>query len=99
MTHLTGFTGRYNRGRTYFGPLSENDQDYGLLLPAVADAFVSALSLMRTLMSDVGWEHVVVSRFFNRVRRAEGVATPVVGYRYYDLVLDTQRRRQRGRGS
>jgi hypothetical protein len=99
VTHLTGFTGRYNRGRTYFGPLSENDQDYGLLLPAVADAFVSALSSMRTLMSDVGWEHVVVSRFFNRVRRAEGVATPVVGYRYYDLVLDTQRRRQRGRGS
>jgi hypothetical protein len=99
VTHLTGLTGRYNRGRTYFGPLSENDQDYGLLLPAVANAFVAALGSMRTLMGDVGWEHVVVSRFFNRVRRAQGVTIPVIGYRYYDLVIDTQRRRQRGRGS
>jgi hypothetical protein len=49
-------------------------------------------------MAAQGWEHVVVSRVFNKVRRAEGVTIPVVGYRYYDLVLDTQRSRQRGRG-
>jgi hypothetical protein len=50
-------------------------------------------------MANQGWEHVVVSRVFNRVRRTEGVATPVIGYRYYDLVLDTQRSRKRGQGS
>jgi len=99
VTHLTGLTGRYNRGRTYFGPLSENDQNFNLLNASVANAFVGALNTVRSQMANQGWEHVVVSRFFNKVRRAEGVATPVIGYRYYDLVLDTQRSRQRGRGS
>ena len=99
VTHLTGLTGRYNRGRTYFGPLSENDQNYNILAVPVANAFVASLNSIRSLMANQGWEHVVVSRFFNKIRRAEGVATPVLGYRYYDLVLDTQRSRKRGRGS
>jgi len=99
VTHLTGLTGRYNRGRTYFGPLSENDQNNNLISQGVANAFVASLNSIRSLMANQGWEHVVVSRFFNKVRRAEGVATPVLGYRYYDLVLDTQRSRKRGRGS
>ena len=99
VTHLTGLTGRYNRGRTYFGPLSENDQNYNLISQGVANAFVGSLNTIRSQMAAQGWEHVVVSRVFNKVRRTEGVATPVIGYRYYDLVLDTQRSRQRGRGS
>jgi hypothetical protein len=99
VTHLTGFTGRYNRGRTFFGPLSENDQNNGILAAAVANAFVASLNTIRSQMAAQGWEHVVVSRFFNRARRTEGVATPVIGYRYYDLVLDTQRSRKRGQGS
>jgi len=98
VTHLTGFTGRANRGRTYFGPLSENDQNFGLLSVPVANAFVSALGSIRLLMADQNWEHVVVSRYLNRVRRVQATTVPVIGYRYYDLVLDTQRRRQRGRG-
>jgi hypothetical protein len=99
VTHLTGLTGRANRGRTYFGPLSENDQNFGILSGPVADAFVACLNSIRSLMAAQGWEHVVVSRVFNRVRRDEGVTIPVIGYRYYDVVLDTQRRRQRGRGT
>ena len=99
VTHLTGLTGRYNRGRTYFGPLSEDDQNYNILAVGVANAFVAALNTVRSQMAAQGWEHVVVSRVFNRARRAEGVATPVIGYRYYDLVLDTQRSRKRGQGS
>jgi hypothetical protein len=96
---LTGLTGRYNRGRTYFGPLSENDQNNNILAGPVANAFVASLNTIRSQMANQGWEHVVVSRYFNKVRRAEGVATPVIGYRYYDVVLDTQRSRKRGRGS
>ena len=99
VTHLTGLTGRYNRGRTYFGPLSENDQNFGILAVGVANAFVASLNSIRSQMANQGWEHVVVSRVFNRARRTEGVATTVIGYRYYDLVLDTQRSRQRGRGT
>jgi len=98
VTHLTGLTGRANRGRTYFGPLSEADQQYSLLNAPVANSFVASLNSIRTLMAAQGWEHVVVSRFLNRVRRTQAATIPVIGYRYYDLVLDTQRRRQRGRG-
>jgi len=98
VTHLTGFTGRANRGRTYFGPLSEMDQANGIVITALADVLVGALNVLRQEMAAQGWEHVVVSRYLNRVRRPTAVATPVTGYRYYDRVLDTQRRRQRGRG-
>jgi hypothetical protein len=99
VTHLTGLTGRANRGRTYFGPLSENDQTYGLLSNAVANAFVGALNSIRIVMAAQGWEHVVVSRFLNKVKRAQGATIPIIGYRYYDRVLDTQRSRRRGQGS
>ena len=98
VTHLTGLTGRANRGRTYFGPLSENDQAYSLLNQPIANAFVASLNSIRSLMAAQGWEHVVVSRFLDKVKRAQAATIPVIGYRYYDLVLDTQRRRQRGRG-
>jgi len=98
VTHLTGLTGRANRGRTYFGPLSENDQAFGLLSQPVANAFVASLNSIRDLMGAQGWQHVVVSRYLNRVRRATAATVPIIGYRYYDLVLDTQRRRQLGRG-
>jgi hypothetical protein len=99
ITHLTGLTGRANRGRTYFGPLSEQDQTYGLLSNAVANAFVGALNSIRTVMAAQGWEHVVVSRYLNKVKRAQGTTIPIIGYRYYDRVLDTQRSRRRGQGS
>ncbi|EFW91792.1 hypothetical protein ZOD2009_12352, partial [Haladaptatus paucihalophilus DX253] len=99
VTHLSGLTGRANRGRTYFGPLSENDQNNNLINQSVANAFVGALNTIRSQMAAQGWEHVIVSRYLNKQRRAEGVATPVIGYRYYDLVLDTQRSRKRGQGS
>jgi len=99
VTHVSGLTGRANRGRTYFGPLSEADQAGGLLATPVANAFVAALNSMRNLMNSEGWEHVIVSRFLNRQRRAQGVAIPVISYRYYDRVLDTQRSRRRGTGS
>jgi hypothetical protein len=99
VTHLTGLTGRTNRGRTYFGPLSEQDQAYGLLSSGVANALVSALNSIRTVMAAQGWEHVVVSRYLNKVKRAQGVTIPIIGYRYYDRVLDTQRSRRRGQGS
>lgn len=99
VTHLTGLTGRANRGRTYFGPLSEADQGAGILNQPVANAFVGAMNTVRTQMAAQDWQHVVVSRFLNGVRRTTAATVPIIGYRYYDLVIDTQRRRQLGRGS
>lgn len=99
VTHLTGFTGRSNRGRTYFGVLSEADVSGGFIAVARANGLRSGLESVRNIMSNLGWFHVVVSRVRNRVRLQEAITTEVIGYKYTDLIVDTQRRRAVGRGS
>jgi hypothetical protein len=54
---------------------------------------------VRTVMANAGWTHVVVSRVRNKTRLPVAVTVPVIGYKYTDRVVDTQRRRQVGRGS
>jgi len=99
ITHLTGLVGRSNRGRTYFGPLAEQDTVGDLLSAARADGFRNGLIAVRNVMSNAGWQHVVVSRVRNKVRLPVAVTVPVIGYRYTDRVIDTQRRRKLGVGS
>jgi len=41
----------------------------------------------------------VVSRVRNKVRLPVAVTVDVIGYKYTDQIVDTQRRRQVGRGS
>jgi hypothetical protein len=99
VTHLTGFTGRANRGRTYFGVLAESDVTGGFITQARANGLRDGLASVRNIMNTIGWTHVVVSRVRNRVRLPEAVTVEVIGYKYTDLIVDTQRRRQVGRGS
>jgi hypothetical protein len=99
VTHLTGLVGRYNRGRTYFGYLSEIDVGSGLISVARANGLRDGLGSVRNIMSNSGWTHVVVSRVRNRVRLPTAVTVDVIGYKYTDLLVDTQRRRVLGRGS
>jgi hypothetical protein len=99
VTHLTGLVGRSNRGRTFFGYISEEDSISGQLPAVRANALRNGLVSIRTVMSNAGWTHVVVSRVRNRVRLPVAVTVPVIGYKYTDLILDTQRRRRLGRGS
>jgi len=99
VTHLTGLTGRSNRGRTYFGVLAESDVSGGFITQARANALRDGLVSVRNNMSSIGWTHVVVSRVRNGRRLPEAITTEVIGYKYTDLVVDTQRRRQVGRGS
>jgi len=99
VTHLTGLVGRSNRGRTYFGPLAEQDTVGDLLVAARADAFRNGLGSVRNIMSNAGWTHVVVSRVRNKTRLSTAITVPVIGYRYTDRVIDTQRRRKLGVGS
>jgi hypothetical protein len=99
VTHLTGLVGRSNRGRTFFGLLSELDSVNGLLAVARANALRDALNSMRNIMFNAGWTHVVVSRVRNKTRLPVAVTVPVIGYRYKDLIVDTQRRRRLGQGS
>ena len=99
VTHLTGLVGRSNRGRTYFGPLAASDVIADLLVPGRADGFRNALVGIRNVMSNAGWQHVVVSRVRNKARLPVAITVPVIGYRYADRVIDTQRRRKLGVGS
>jgi hypothetical protein len=99
VTHITGLVGRANRGRTYFGLLSENDVSAGILGENRAIGLRDSLSGVRTVMANADWTHVVVSRVRNKVRLPVAVTVPVIGYKYTDRIVDTQRRRQVGRGS
>jgi hypothetical protein len=99
VTHLTGLIGRSNRGRTYFGYLSEADSGSGLFSEARAIGLRDGLLAVRNFMIGEGWLHVVVSRVRNKVRLPVAVTVPVIGYKYADLIIDTQRRRRLGQGS
>jgi hypothetical protein len=99
VTHLTGLVGRSNRGRTYFGYLSEADNNNGLLAVARANGLRNGLAAVRTIMANAGWTHVVVSRVRNKTRLNVAVTVPVIGYKYTDLIIDTQRRRRLNLGS
>jgi len=99
VTHITGLVGRANRGRTYFGMISEDDASGGFITVARANGFRNGLVAVRNIMSNAGWEHVVVSRVRNKTRLPVAITVPVIGYKYTDRIVDTQRRRQVGRGS
>jgi len=99
VTHLTGLTGRSRRGRTYFGMFSEENVSNGFLQQQLVDGLVNGLNAIRTNLSSGGWVHVVVSRVENKQRLPVANTYEVIGYRAFDGVVDTQRRRAIGRGS
>jgi len=99
ITHITGLTGRSRRGRTYFGMFGEGSVSNGFLSQQRINALLNGLGNIRTTLADAGWVHVVVSRVENRQRLPVAATYPVIGYRSYDGVVDTQRRRAIGRGS
>lgn len=91
----TGLTGRSARGRAFF---------IGLNAPqlAASDNFISSamqtvlLAMWTALPSysfPADWEHVVVSRFHNGVKRTTGIFFPVTSYTLTDLRVDSQRNR------
>jgi len=99
VTHITGLVGRSNRGRTYFGYIAQADNSGGRLPVSRADALRNGLVSVRNIMSNAGWTHVVVSRVRNKVRLPIAETVPVIGYKYTDLIIDTQRRRRLNLGS
>jgi hypothetical protein len=99
VTHITGLTGRANRGRTYFGLLAESDAADGFLAQGRANGLRNGLVAVRNIMGNAGWTHVVVSRVRNKVRLPTAITVDVIGYKYADQIIDTQRRRRVGRGS
>lgn len=95
VTHLSGFTGRSARGRTYFPFIGETIQNGGIMFDARVAQYVGALEYIRDQMADIGWEHVIVSRYANNQKRTTAETLTVIGYRARDNEIDTQRRRSR----
>ena len=99
VTHITGLTGRANRGRTFFGGLAEADVVGDTLALARANALRNGLNVVRTQAAQAGWTMVVLSRSLNKQPRPEALPIDVIGFRYRDNLVDSQRRRLTGRGA
>lgn len=98
VTHLTGLTGRANRGRTFFGLLTEGQVTGDTLSAARADTFRDGLNSIRLATAAEGWVMCVVSRRLNNAPRNPPVTIPIIGFRYRDRIVDSQRLRLVGRG-
>lgn len=105
ITILTSARGRSNRGRNYITGLTEavvtNNQING---QHISD-WLAAYSELKARIDLIARFLVVVSKYSgvdgsgNPIPREEGVATIVTGFRVFDDVIDSQRRRLPGRGS
>lgn len=94
VTRYTAYTGRSARGRVFF-PLriANMNTDRNYVLAASADDIVTWLEEVSGYMATGQGDEVIVSRFANGTKRATGITFPVVGYRYSDLRVDSQRGR------
>jgi hypothetical protein len=92
VTHLTGFSGRTRRGRTYLAGLSSVEVTDNDLLLSRATALVNGLGTLRTNLITGGWTPVVASYQINKAPRVTAEATPILVYAANTRV-DTQRRR------
>lgn len=93
----SGQTGRAARGRTFWiGIPRANIQvpDENLITSAYAVSIVADVNFIRNQISTVGlWEAVLVSRWLNGVKRAQGVTFPWLSVSNNDLRVDTLRGR------
>jgi len=95
----TGLVGRSARGRTYHIGLTETMTVGNALVPTIAANLITAYTSLITRIqgADPNWQLVVVSRYSNNVRRAQGEVFDIIACDV-DLNLDSQRRRLTGRG-
>jgi hypothetical protein len=100
VSFRSGVAGRSNRGRNYLPGIpaaalaTANTFDTGW----VGD-ILSAYSAVATDMSDLGFQHVIASRYHNGVVRPSGQTQNVTSYLAVDNIVDSQRRRLPGRGN
>lgn len=92
LKRQTGIRGRANRGRLYMIGLPQDNMQSGNqdIKSTSADNFVSNYTnLLLAQLSDNSVTEVIY-------HKAHGTGTPVIGYAYTDLVVDSQRRRLQG---
>jgi hypothetical protein len=86
--------GKWNQGRNYVAGLTEQGSDQVDVGQTTADDILAAY---QTLIDDppTGWTWCVVSRYFDKQPRVEGVANPVNSVIYRNRRFGFQRRRAR----
>lgn len=93
----SGLTGRSARGRTYWPSIPRDKMvaaNENTLIATYITDIVLAVDSIRTNTNGVGtWQAVLVSRFLNKVKRAEGVTFPWTGTTFVNNIIDTQRGR------
>jgi len=92
----TGLAGRSFRGRTYVGGLTEDilDTTGQALNTSNANGLVTDYNLLKAAFEASGvYKLAIVSTRHNNAYRTTAVVTPVLGYSYTDLFVDSQRRR------
>lgn len=95
----TGFAGRSRRGRLYFIGLPEQSVSGDYILTAPANGIVEDYTTLKNALATAGYEWVVVSRVNEGVPRTTALITPITAVSYYDLRVDSQRRRLVGEGT
>jgi hypothetical protein len=100
VTWKTGLIGRSFRGRTYFWPMAEANQQRGSIsagYSAALQAFGDAARVIGDSIDTARWRMVIHSTVHNGVVRPEPVDTPVIQAVVRPLVC-IQRRRKAGAG-
>lgn len=102
FTFSTLTKGRSYRGRIYLPGATEENAGAGTLTGAAVTLYstigVNLLAIFGPSGSNANWQHVVISRYANHVKRATPVGTAVTSITL-DPVLQTQRRRVLGVGA
>ncbi len=100
ITFLTGSRGRSARGRNYVSGIYEAAVVGNTILDTLANNLVAAYDgILAETSLDTDWEWGVVSHFTGGAPRAAGLHQPIIGCRYADFFVDSQRRRLTGRGT
>jgi hypothetical protein len=95
----TASSGRSYRGRKYVPGMPLTMRTENSVNTGWADALVTALNSLISVLAAVDKLLVIVSRIQDHVVLTTAVATPVVNASYTDLFIDSQRRRLTGRGT
>lgn len=95
IKRLSGLTGRSARGRLYIPGIPENARqtDENYITSAFNISMVGGWDSIRSAIGAVGWVPVIVSRYSEGVKRAEGVTFVWNATSNTDLRLDTRRGR------
>lgn len=91
--------GRNSRGRNFTVGMTTSFIEGNLLTPGYVTQLQTAYNALQAVATAAEVTWVIVSRFFNKAPRAEGVTFPVIAALVSDILVDSQRRRLAGRGN